>query len=80
MKQNFKRLVILGFILWILSLLLSACESKPQVISQVQTEYYFSQWPENGTFWEVQVEQGWINDSPKVKNKWGKIHLYHITI
>lgn len=25
-------------------------------------ERYFSEWPENGTFWEVLVEQGWVND------------------
>ena len=30
--------------------------------TQTQEVFYFPQYPENGTFWEVQVELGFIND------------------
>ncbi len=44
------------------------------------TTRYFSEWPENGTFWEVQIEQGWINDSPPIQNKRAIIHLKRISV
>lgn len=46
----------------LLLLLLAGCKEPVKPWPTASVPYTFEQWPENGTFWEVLVAQGWVND------------------